>query len=145
LLNDGSAVGFSNCRVLIVDDNVINRKVASSLLGDYGFVSDEAVDGIDALEKLEKKEYDLVLMDVHMPAMDGITAAKRLREHGTLNTVIPIIALTADAMSGDRERYLALGMDGYVSKPIDERELIGEIGNVLSVADGSYAKTSATG
>ena len=144
LINDGSAVGFSDCRVLIVDDNVINRKVASSLLQDYGFVSDEAVDGVDALEKLEKNEYDLVLMDVHMPSMDGITAAKKLREHGTLNTVIPIIALTADAMSGDRERYLALGMDGYVSKPIDERELIGEIGNVLTAVDTANAQQRMT-
>jgi len=94
---------------------------------------------------LEKNEYDLVLMDVHMPKMDGITAAKKLREEGTLNTVIPIIALTADAMSGDRERYLSQGMDGYVSKPIDERELIGEIGNVLSIADSTYSRTSAVG
>lgn len=125
-------MNFSDLRVLIVDDNVINRKVAASFLRTYNFKTSEAIDGLDALEKLAQGKYDLILMDVHMPSMDGITAARELRVNGTLNTDIPVIALTADAMSGDRERYLAQGMDGYVSKPINERELISEIGAVMT-------------
>jgi len=121
LLKEGSSAGFADCRVLIVDDNVINRTVATSFLKPYGFVIEEAVDGINALEMLKEKAYDLVLMDVHMPEMNGVTAVRNLREVKGDNQKVPVIALTADAMSGDRERYLEQGMDGYVSKPIDDR------------------------
>lgn len=145
LQTHGQTAGFSSCRVLIVDDNIINRKVAATFLQAYDFEFDEAINGLAALDMLHQNKYDLVLMDVHMPEMDGVTAAKILRSEAGLNKDVPIIALTADAMSGDRDRYLAQGMDGYISKPINERELISEIGNVLTVAIEAAQKLNATG
>jgi signal transduction histidine kinase/CheY-like chemotaxis protein len=114
-------------RVLLVDDNAINRKVAQMFLAQYGLVVSEAVNGQEALNQLAAASFDVVLMDVHMPVMDGLEAMRRLRASKAGYADIPIIMLTADALSGDRERYLAAGANGYVSKPIDRRELIGAI------------------
>jgi signal transduction histidine kinase/FixJ family two-component response regulator len=116
--------------VLIVDDHPMNRKVAKLFLDTYGYKLDEAENGMQALEKLALKSFDLVLLDIHMPVLDGPETLKRIRESGELWNKIPVIALTADAMSGDKDRLLKLGMDGYVSKPIDQRELRGEIARV---------------
>ena len=127
------ARSLTGCRILVVDDNLINRQVAKTLLEIYGLNIESANDGIQAIEKLEAEAFDLVLMDIHMPRMDGVRAVSEIRAGGGRNANTPIIALTADAMSGDREKYLQKGMNGYVSKPIDERELLTEIGRVLSV------------
>lgn len=134
--------GFCGRRLLIVDDNLINRRVARSLLDVYGFDLHEAVDGLDALDKLAGSQFDLVLMDMHMPRLDGMGATKSLRESDGINKHIPVIALTANAMQGDRERYLAQGAQGYVSKPINERDLIREIGKVLTLSACSVALAS---
>jgi signal transduction histidine kinase/ActR/RegA family two-component response regulator len=117
-------------RVLIVDDVPLNRKVAKLFLGHQGWTTGEAIHGEDALAKLACEPYDLVLLDIHMPVMDGPETLKRIRASGETWAGIAIIALTANAMAGDGERYEEMGMDGYVSKPIDQRELFAEIGRV---------------
>ncbi|MEM0986447.1 MAG: ATP-binding protein [Pseudomonadota bacterium] len=124
-------VKLSRKRALIVDDNEINRRVAKSLLSSYNIDCDEAGDGLQALEILDNHDFDVVLLDIHMPVMDGVRTFEKIRQKPGRAGVVPVIALTADAMSGDREKFLGLGMTGYVSKPIDERALVTEIGRVL--------------
>ncbi|MEM1151458.1 MAG: response regulator [Pseudomonadota bacterium] len=123
----------SGVRVLVVDDNSINLRVAQTLLAQNGMHSDAVDDGEKALAMLEKRDYDIILLDIHMPVMDGIRTFSKIRELPGSVGQLPVIALTADAMSGDRERYLDEGMSGYVSKPIDQRDLIAEIGRVLQL------------
>jgi CheY-like chemotaxis protein/HPt (histidine-containing phosphotransfer) domain-containing protein len=108
--------------ILLVEDNPVNQQVAQRILQDWGHTVTVANNGREALEALERARFDLILMDVQMPEMDGLqaTAAIRQREKGER---VPIIGLTAHAMKGDRERCLAAGMDGYVSKPIDTTQL----------------------
>jgi PAS domain S-box-containing protein len=124
---------LTGCRALVVDDNGINRRVARSFLEYHGIIIGEAADGHEALEILGREQYDIVLMDIHMPGLDGGEAFRRLRLSDSPNRTVPTIALTADSMHGDRERYLGQGFDGYVSKPIDERTLIATISKILSV------------
>ncbi|MBK8200099.1 MAG: response regulator [Acidobacteria bacterium] len=127
--------GLTGGRALVVDDNAINRRVARSFLEIHGIHISEAADGNEALAVLEKDKFDIVLMDIHMPGLDGAEAFKRLRTSGSLNRLTPVIALTADSMHGDREKFLAKGFDGYVSKPIDERSLVTAITQILSLPD----------
>ena len=94
-----------------------------------------AADGNQALDVLSRGKVDIVLMDIHMPGLDGAEAFKRLRNSGSVNRTTPVIALTADSMHGDREKFLAKGFDGYVSKPIEERALITAINKILSLAE----------
>jgi CheY-like chemotaxis protein len=110
-------------RVLLVDDNAVNRQVVRLFLASMGPSIVEATNGQEALERLAEQPFDLVLLDVHMPVMDGREAIRRIRTSGQTWSDIPVIALTADAMSGDRERYIGMGMNDYISKPIDGREL----------------------
>jgi len=115
-------------RVLMADDNAVNRKLVSRLLEKRGYSVVTVKDGVEALAALEKDTFDVVLMDVHMPLMGGFeaTAAIRKREReasAPQASPVLIIAMTASAMIGDRERCLAAGMDGYVSKPIRDKEL----------------------
>ena len=121
-------------RVLIVDDNAINRRVARLLVEPQGVVATEAENGQEALDMLGAEGFDLVLLDMHMPVMDGRETIKSIRASSLDWHQIPVIALTADAMSGDREKCLALGMDGYVPKPVDQRELFSEILSVMAAA-----------
>ncbi len=114
-------------RALLVDDNAINRQVIKLFLGPQGLTIVEAANGQEALDKLASEPFEIVLLDVHMPVMDGREAIRRIRASAEAWQNVPVIALTADAMSGDRERFLALGMDDYVSKPVDQRELISKI------------------
>jgi two-component system, sensor histidine kinase and response regulator len=111
-------------QVLLVEDNIINQRVASALLEKYGHCVVVANNGNEALEALACQQFDIVLMDVQMPLMDGIqaTAAIREKEQAT-GKHIPIIAMTAHAMKGDRERFLLAGMDAYISKPVNIKEL----------------------
>jgi signal transduction histidine kinase/ActR/RegA family two-component response regulator len=124
---DRETLKASGLRVLLVDDHPINRQVASLFLRPYTTYVAQAVNGQEALDALEREAFDLVLLDMHMPIMDGPTTIRHIREDGRPYAGIAVIALTADAMSGDRERYLALGIDGYVSKPLAERDLLAEI------------------
>lgn len=114
---------ISGRRVLVVDDNEVNRRVASLMIAPLGVEIDEAANGAAALEKLRAEPFDVVLLDIHMPVMDGHATVKEIRASLPPLNKIPVIALTADAMSGDRERYLATGMDDYVSKPLSQSDL----------------------
>ena len=96
--------------------------------------------GEEALARLHEQPFDLVLLDVHMPVMDGTETIRAIRASGQPWANLPVIALTADAMTGDKERYLGMGMDGYMSKPIAERDLITEISRVRSLAPEQLAQ-----
>lgn len=111
-------------RVLVVDDNAINRRVARSFLEQNDYDVHEACDGLQALDRLGARRFDLVLMDINMPELDGQRALDRLRAEDGPNVDVPVIALTADSMRGDREKYIARGFNGYVSKPIDQRSIL---------------------
>ena len=116
-------------RVLLVDDVKINLLVLSSMLQRWGHITETAENGVQALDLLKMNSYDLVFMDCQMPEMDGYECAQKVRtpKTGVLNPKIPIIAVTAHAMTGDKERCLASGMDDYISKPIDQGELQSKI------------------
>ena len=113
----------TGARVLLVDDNAVNRQVVKLFLAQVAPRIVEATNGHEALARLAEQPFDIVLLDVHMPVMDGRETIARIRASDQAWKNIPVIALTADAMSGDRERYLGMGMDDYISKPIDAREL----------------------
>ena len=119
-------------RILLVEDNPINQKVASRVLENAGHSVTIAVNGAEAVDHVTERHFDLVLMDVMMPEMDGLSATVAIREseHGT-DRHVPIVALTANAMQGDREKCLEAGMDGYVSKPIQPPLLFEEIAQTL--------------
>jgi PAS domain S-box-containing protein len=116
-------LSVQNARVLLVDDNPVNRQVVKLFTAQLSPRIVEATNGEEALARLHEQAFDLVLLDVHMPVMDGKETIKRIRASDQPWKDIPVIALTADAMSGDRERYLSMGMNDYISKPIDAREL----------------------
>jgi CheY-like chemotaxis protein len=122
-------------RVLLVEDNAVNQKVASRLLERQGHTVLVADNGRAALDALAGAEFDLVLMDVQMPEMDGLetTAAIRRREAGS-GRHLPVIALTAHGMDGDRKRCLEAGMDGYITKPVHVRMLLQAMAEALAVA-----------
>jgi two-component system sensor histidine kinase/response regulator len=119
-------------RILLAEDNLVNQTLVVRLLEKYGYVVEVAHNGREALDKLKRESFDLVLMDVQMPEMDGFEATAAIRElEKTTGSQIPIIAMTAYAMKGDRERCLAAGMDGYIAKPIRARELFEELENLF--------------
>ena len=113
------AAGNRALQILLVDDNAINRKVGSKILKRMGYEPSIVSSGADAIRACEGARFDLVLMDIEMPEMDGITAANRIRQVLTEDVVPFIVALTANAISSERDSYLKAGMDGYLSKPID--------------------------
>jgi CheY-like chemotaxis protein len=108
----------SDVRVLVVEDNPVNQRVALRLLERIGARADIAANGLEALELLQALPYDFVFMDCQMPEMDGYEATSRLRRMEGLNQHVRVIALTADAISGGRERCLAAGMDDFIIKPV---------------------------
>ena len=107
-------------RILVAEDNRVNQRLACVILEKKGWTVEIARDGLEAISKLRQSRFDLVLMDVHMPELDGISATIRIRAGGD-NT--PILALTASAMGGDAERCLEAGMNGYVAKPFRAEDL----------------------
>ena len=132
---DHSIRGRRKClRVLLAEDNLVNQRLAAKFLQKQGHAVVKANNGREALSLLEEESFDLVLMDIQMPGMDGfeVTAAIRKKEVGT-RTHLTIIAMTAHAMKGDRERCLEAGMDGYVSKPIQRKELFELIEKLIPV------------
>jgi two-component system sensor histidine kinase/response regulator len=112
-------------RILLVEDNAVHRIVATAILRQNGHTLVHAVDGVEAVEIASQESFDLILMDVQMPEMDGFEAARRIRlaEHKT-GKHTPIVALTAHAMDGDRERCLEAGMDDYLSKPLKKADML---------------------
>ncbi len=112
---------FKRKKILLVEDNAINRFMATTLLQQWNCVVDHAEDGIIAVEKLKAKQYDLVFMDMLMPNMNGIDATKIIRNE--LKLTVPIIALTANAITGESEKCKAVGMNDYLSKPFDPKDL----------------------
>ncbi|TMK90501.1 MAG: response regulator [Actinobacteria bacterium] len=114
-------------RILLAEDNVVNQKLAIRLLEKLGYRADIVANGLEALEAVERQTYDLLLSDVQMPEMDGLEATRQILERWPEGERPWIIAMTAEAMSGDRERCLAAGMNDYVAKPIRVDELVGAI------------------
>lgn len=131
-------------RVLLVEDNTVNQILAVRLLEKRGYSVIVAGNGGEAVEAFENNHFDVVLMDIQMPVMDGFeaTAAIRAKEKLTGGHV-PIIAMTAHALKGDQERCISAGMDGYVSKPIRTSELFSTIESMLSNKDSAPANDSA--
>ena len=109
--------------VLVVDDNAVNQKVAVGMLTRLGYRADVAAGGAAAVEAVGRSRYDAVLMDCEMPVIDGFAATREIRQQESAYRRTPLIAMTAAAMIGDRERCLAAGMDDYVPKPIRIDEL----------------------
>lgn len=109
--------------VLLAEDNQVNRLIAVTVLESMGCRVDCAVNGAEAVAAVEARDYDLILMDVHMPEMDGLEATRLIRSMGGDKAAVPILAMTADAASSDKDRCLAAGMDDFISKPIDIQRL----------------------
>ena len=127
-------------RILLAEDNLVNQRVALRLLEKRGHSVVVAESGKKALDAWREERFDLILMDVQMPEMDGFEATARIRDHEKSGTDhIPIIAMTAHAMVGDRERCLAAGMDDYVSKPINTRDLFAAVDRLLPAAAKAHA------
>lgn len=128
-----------DCRILLVEDNAVNRKLAVRLLERLGYECDQAVDGLDALEVCETNRYDLILLDCSMPRMDGYQFATRLRENERsekISQAVKIVALTAHALQGDRERCLEAGMDDYLAKPL-------KVGALKEILEGTFGRPPA--
>ena len=117
-------------KVLIAEDNPVNRELLRELLETRGYSVIEASDGQEALTRIEESRPDLLLLDLDMPVLDGFATVRRIREHSSLAT-LPVLAITAYVMHGDRERVLASGFDGYLSKPIQSRSLFEELERFL--------------
>ena len=109
--------------VLVVDDSMVNRRVARGLLERHGFAVEEAASGSDAITLLSLHSYDVVLLDISLPGMDGVEVLRCIRADPSL-AKLPVIALTAHAMAGDREKYLRLGFDDYVTKPLVDEQIL---------------------
>lgn len=126
---------FKGKRLLLVEDNELNREIAFEILNEYGFVVNGAENGQEALDIIAASkpgEYDLVLMDIQMPVMDGYEATRRIRslDDSALSS-IPIIAMTANAFDDDRRAAEGCGMHGFISKPINMKEVVQELNDVL--------------
>lgn len=121
ITSSGSLINLTGKKILIVDDNKINIKLASRLLESYHFEIDEALSGSECLEKVKNAKYDLIFLDHMMPEMDGIATMKLLKESGY--NIPPVIALTANSYTGLKEKYLEVGFSDYLSKPINFKEL----------------------
>ena len=131
--------------ILLAEDNPVNTKVAITLLEKVGHSVEHAENGQQAIEKMKRHDYHIVFMDVQMPTMDGLEATRRIRlwEAGKEHT--PIIAMTAHALNGDRQRCLEAGMDDYVAKPIRAMQLFEAIEGVVGGKDGRPARASEHG
>ena len=121
-------------RILLAEDNAINQKVALKLLSRLGYRADLAGNGIEVIEALERQTYDVIFMDIQMPEMDGNEATQLVRKKWTTDRQPYIIAMTAHALEGDREKYIARGMDDYVSKPIRVEALVSVLEKAVSLA-----------
>ena len=140
-------------RILLAEDNTVNQQIALLVLESMGYRADVASNGIEAVKAVASLPYDLVLMDVQMPEMDGLEATRRIRALGSAAAGIHIVAMTANAMQGDREACLAAGMNDYLSKPIRPEELATALAatplaslrnaDAATGADGDYTRPSS--
>jgi CheY-like chemotaxis protein len=115
-------------RILLAEDNAVNRDLAKAILSNAGYVVDCVGNGVQAVSAATRREYGVVLMDVQMPVMDGFQATREIRRIEEKAARVPIIAMTASAMLGDREACLAAGMDDYVTKPFNSMSLLETVG-----------------
>jgi signal transduction histidine kinase/CheY-like chemotaxis protein len=122
-------------RILLAEDNAVNQKLTLRLLAQLGYRADVAGNGLEVITALERQPYDVVLMDVQMPELDGLEATRRIRQQWVPPRGPRIIAMTANAMQGDREECLAAGMDDYISKPIRVHDLLSALQRSQSVSD----------
>jgi signal transduction histidine kinase/CheY-like chemotaxis protein len=136
-----AAKSLTGLRILLADDNRVNREVVKLFLTPYDVQITETENGQQVLDALGRESFDILLLDVHMPVMDGMEALTILRADDTPYRDIPVIALTADAMAGDRERFLSKGANGYVTKPIDQGDLVSAIARVRGRPDSGDAST----
>jgi CheY-like chemotaxis protein/HPt (histidine-containing phosphotransfer) domain-containing protein len=127
-----STIDFKGLNVLVVDDNAVNRKVATEILKTHNCVVDTASNGKEAIDKILENEYAIVLMDIQMPVMDGVSATIEIRRISK-KKLPPIIAMTAYSMKEDKLKYLSLGMDDYIAKPIRVETLLSKIQEWLGV------------
>ncbi|MBL3591613.1 MAG: response regulator [gamma proteobacterium endosymbiont of Lamellibrachia anaximandri] len=118
---------FGDRKLLLVEDNPVNQDVAREILASAGFTIDILENGAEAVAAVQKDVYDVVLMDIQMPVMDGLTAARQIRALGDDHTDLPILAMTAHALAGDREKSLQAGMNGHITKPIVPNDMFSEI------------------
>ncbi len=131
--NEKWGIALKNAKILLVEDNIINQKIVLLSLKNQVNHIDVAANGKEALEMFGVKQYDLILMDIMMPVMDGIVATKKIREiESTSDQHIPIIAVTANALAGDRENCLAAGVDDYIAKPFSAEVLIKKMRDLLA-------------
>ncbi|OON67794.1 PAS domain S-box protein [Hymenobacter sp. CRA2] len=128
------------CRVLLAEDNAVNQLLAATLLRSWGAQVDTALNGLEALERFDERRYDVVLMDIQMPGMDGMTAAGRMRQHpDPTRARTPIVALTAHALPGEAARCRQAGFAGYVSKPFREDDLLAALQQSLGATASAAA------
>jgi signal transduction histidine kinase/CheY-like chemotaxis protein/ligand-binding sensor domain-containing protein len=128
-------IPISPLGILVAEDNLVNQKIISHMLNKMGYVADYVQNGIEAIEAVRIKTYDLVFMDVQMPEMDGLEATRRIRKESIVQP--RIIAMTANAMQGDREECLAAGMDDYISKPVNLNDLKDLLGKYAAEKDAA--------
>ena len=133
---------IKGARILLVDDNSINQEVATEFLQDVGVVVTVAADGKECLHKLSQGVFDLILMDIQMPEMDGLEATRIIRQDEKYKK-LPIVAMTAHAMTGDKEKSLEAGMDDHITKPIDSNLLYETLGQWLEVSGADQSPTTA--
>jgi CheY-like chemotaxis protein len=141
-------------KILIAEDNAVNRELLRELLEMRGYTVVEACDGDEALRMIEQTQPDLLLLDIGMPVLDGFAVVRKIRENPRL-AALPVVAVTAYAMQGDRERILNANFDGYLSKPVNSRSLAEELDRLLirrvnqdrsqNQASGSRGKAQAAG
>ena len=134
--SDPGMAGRHPLRILLAEDNAVNQKLALRLLSQMGYRADVAGNGLEAIQAVERQPYDVILMDVQMPEMDGLEATRQIcaRSLDGGRSVPRIIAMTANAMQGDREMCLDAGMDDYLSKPIRVEELVAALGQCRPLA-----------
>jgi two-component system, sensor histidine kinase and response regulator len=130
-------------RILVAEDNFVNQKVAQAMLKKMGLRADVVANGQEAINALQTIPYDLVLMDCQMPNMDGFEATRCIRQQGskTLNPYVPIIAMTAATMQGDREKCIQAGMSDFIAKPVQQKELTEMLGRWLAIAMGCNSQS----
>jgi signal transduction histidine kinase/DNA-binding response OmpR family regulator len=124
-------------RLLVAEDNRVNQSLMRAVLEREGFAVDIAATGAEAVEMARRQRYDAILMDVQMPAMNGVEATARIREIGGDRARVPVVALTANAMPGAREHYLSMGMDDYIAKPINRTEVMAILRRLIVAAPAS--------